>query len=288
MLASSRYYAGGKSPDQLGNIIFNDRGQRKNWFSWDAHSYDRSIPGWLIRDVMQIIKGWFALDEKQETLFDYVTDSLVVKQFIGPDGKMIEVHDGVPSGSMFTQIVDTVANLVILTTYLFHIGLSESEVLRFKCNICGDDNLIFHDGEIVVKDYCTYVAKNFGITSHPDKCKSGLCEYDAPQYLSRFWRASGAWRHPWLLAAKMISPERTRIYGSSKHRISPELIVYSYVLGYPSGLRELIDVGRFVTENNLRNSLLNATGGPVGLSGFLEYQIRYEGLSLDVPINILV
>lgn len=288
LLASCRYYAGGKAPDELAHIISGGRGRHKFWFSWDAHAYDRSIPGWLIRDAMQIIKSWFDLTEKEELLFDYITDSLVVKQFIGPEGKLIEVRNGVPSGSMFTQIVDTVVNMIILNTYLFHTGLTEEEVLSVECNICGDDNLIFHDGQIVIKDYCTYVAKNFGITSHPDKCKSGSCDYDPPEYLSKFWRSSGPWRHPLLLAAKMISPERTRVYDSKHRRVSPELIVYSYVLGYPTGLRELIDVGRFVIENNLGKSLLTTTGGPVGLSGFLEYQIRYEGMTLDVPIHILV
>lgn len=271
-LGTMPFYAGGKEPGSLQSLINAYRAKNKYWISLDYSVYDQSLPSWLIQDAFELI--WTMFEQSDHTkswrwLWDIVVHDFINKGFVGPRGVIITAHDGVPSGSMFTQIIDTICNLIMITCYFEHISSEH----RFTCIICGDDNLVFSPTEVDIKDVSGYLKRCFGITCHPDKCSHGTKDED-PEFLSRVWRTNGAWREPKVLWSKLVFPERFRPYNKNP-QLSPELIVYSYILAFPNGMRELINVDKFLKDNAFSmhgwsNSVLEYQ------SGYLSYSMRYR------------
>ena len=276
LLAASDYYAGGKKPGDLHQVILRLRGKYSHWLSLDYSAYDQSIPSWLIKASFDVIKSWFVFrNDREKRLFDVIVNDFVNKSFVWKEGKLVRAYHGVPSGSMYTQIIDTIANWIMIQTYYNSKGREET----VACNICGDDNLIFHHGWLDEADLCSYLTKNFGIVAHPDKCDRGTCKTDDPKYLSRTWRLRDVYRNPKVLVSKMLCPERFRDYKRNP-QMDPILIFYSYFLCYDGGMREFFDMEKFKLDNGhtLRDCSI---GNLVGVSGYLDYLVRYEGVSLS-------
>lgn len=271
-LGKKDFYVGGKDDASICDIINYNRSKFPEWMTLDYSHYDQSIPSWLIEDAFKLI--WdccFSSGSRNyhwKWLWDVIVNDFITKKFVGPDG-LISSNHGVPSGSMFTQIIDTIVNLLMINTYLLSKGNRTSDYFMI---ICGDDNLIFSKQKLDAQDISGYLLRNFGIECHPDKCSQG-CRAESPEFLSRVWETLGAWRDPKELFAKMVYPEKFRDYHGNK-QLSPELIVYSYILSYPLGMRELMDVERFKKDNELQlgswsDAILDYQ------TGYLSYFVRY-------------
>lgn len=243
------FYAMGKLPSDLHSLVVVTASKYACWTSVDYSRYDQSIPSWLIRDVFELI--WMCFDQatrsKYKQLFDIIVNDFIDKTFISEGGKLVYAHKGVPSGSMFTSIVDTLCNLVIVYTYFNYLSEKKGEEVQFASIICGDDNLICTREVVDLHDYSSYINHNFGIEIHVDKCKQSKRPGQPPEFLSRVWLTRGAYRNPKILLAKACYPENYRDYRNNPD-LSPGEIIYSYILAYPMGMRELIDVDRFVLD----------------------------------------
>lgn len=269
VFGDKNFYAGGKDPGVLSRIIYDRRKKHDYWISIDYSKYDQSIPGWLIGDAFELVKGMFNPYDfkKWESVWQLIVNDFIHKDIVDADGHLIHSHNGVPSGDMFTQIIDTVCNLIIIHTYM---NAKHADNI-WDCMICGDDNLIFTNQHIDLDDLSSYIQHNFGIQCHPDKCTEGT-EFDDPMFLSREWRAGGAWREPHEILAKMLYPERFRPYYSGE--ISAEMIVYSYILAFPMGMDELIDVDKFMNEVMIERDTIDSA--LKYQSGYYAYQQMYH------------
>lgn len=273
LMHNVHWYAGGKKPIDLSQIVNTKRMHYKYWFSIDYSQFDQSIPSWLIRDAFSIIHDSFKEFKDLEWLWEILVNDFINKAFVGPDGHLHYAENGVPSGSMFTQIIDTLCNRIMIATYFHSISKKRNQSVDYDCMICGDDNLGFANEVIDLNDLSGYLKRCFGILCKPEKCSQGK-QVDSPQFLSREWRHEGEWRHPKELVAKMLYPERWRPY-QSEPSLVPEAIVYSYILTYPRGMDELIDVRRFMRDHvGYLKSWTNAIFGYQ--TGYLSYLQRYE------------
>lgn len=263
-------YAGGKTPQQLFDLLNNFRAGHSRWVSIDYSKYDQSIPGWLIREAFDVIHSWFRLTPDEEKLWVVVVNTFVHKSIVGPDGELRHIDDGVPSGSMFTQLIDSIVNMLMIETFSCHKGRD----IPVTMNICGDDNLVFHDGWLDLIELSSYLKHNFGITMSPDKCDEG--GKDEPMmYLSRAFTPTGVYRHPKALIAHMMFPEHFRDY--RREEVTPEQIFFAYYLAYPQGMEEAFDISKFKRDyGNLE--IKEGSRALNYLPGLLRYQIRYEGL----------
>ena len=261
-LSTVDWYAGGKNDYQLDYHIDAARNRCIKWISLDYSKYDQSISKWLIEDAFEIIKCAFD-DLDDERLFDVMVSDFINKVFIDGDGVLHQAHKGVPSGSMFTQIIDSIVNYLMVQTYFI------SKNLDFTCFIMGDDNLIFVRRYLDKEDICSYLTKNFGITLNAIKSCEGEHK-DDPEFLSRFWTRQGPWRHPYILASKLMFPEKFRNY----KQVSPELVMYSYILAYKKGMKELIDVDKFLKLHNFDFEEVFKKGTKY-LPGYIGYYYQY-------------
>lgn len=244
LIAGQRFYAGGKPITGLSSIISGMRATYSDYASLDYSAYDQSISSWLIQDAFDVIKQSFRpFTEEEEQLWNVVVHDFIHKTYLSKDG-FVYSHKGVPSGSMFTQIIDSIVNRLMVLTFL------KSEDIRGEMLIMGDDNLIYYHakedyrGEAFVSDIASYLTKNFGIKCNSAKSSYGR-KWDDPEFLSRYWRFGGEWRHPRELISRLLFSERFRKYDE---QTTPELVVYSYILAYRLGMNDFFRVEDFLRD----------------------------------------
>lgn len=231
-------YAGGKDEGQIGRIITDARNKFSAYYSIDYSRFDQSLSNWLIYDAFQIVKSCFhPMNERDESLFNVIINDFINKTFICSEGDVIS-HKGVPSGSMFTQIIDSICNLLMIYTFLDYKNLSGFSI------VMGDDNLLFttdSHGEDRLSEIQSYLGRLFGVTINAEKSSSGKTSED-PEFLSRYWTSYGRWRHPHQLLSRLAYPERYRNYNDD---ITPAHVILAFVLSYNLGMQQLIDVTKF-------------------------------------------
>lgn len=269
-MATLKWYAGGKElSTQLASIITHLRTKFHHWVSLDYSAYDQSISAWLIRDAFKVIRAAFKnLSERDRQVMDVIEHDFIYKGFVLDDG----IHwacKGVPSGSMWTQIVDSIVNYLMIRTYLDAKG-SEGEML-----LMGDDNLLYTFDQIDVDDLSSYLAHNFGVNVNPSKTDHGSARQN-PTFLSSEWMPEGRNREYHEVLAKMMYPERRRFY--SKGRAKVEEVFYSYYLAYNIPMSKVFDIGQFLREYpNLKTISLNELGSRGYIPGHLHYLMNYSG-----------
>lgn len=127
--------------------------------SYDFTSFDSSVPNWLIHEAFDMIEALFDFGRyapspsgkvgipyastSLEGLFGRVRDYFINTPFTTPSGATYTKVHGVPSGSMFTNLVDTIVSRMVLT-YLHGVCCSiktYGDDCHVKCN-CGVSNTV--------------------------------------------------------------------------------------------------------------------------------------------------
>jgi hypothetical protein len=271
-MSSQDFYAGGKDESEISSIITNWRVKYPRFLSIDYSSFDQTISSWLIEDAFEVIRSAFVMYPWQNKLFDVIVNDFIHKDFVLSEG-ILHSDKGVPSGSMFTQIIDTLVNWLVVNTYFNSIN-EKAEMI-----IMGDDNAIFTRATINIEDLASYIIKNFGlIVKTDDKSNEGNCRTDDVKFLSRYWRFDGQWRHPNQLLSRLLFPERKRVYDGE---IGPQHVVYAFILTYRIGMEQLIDVRRFLHDYPIsKKFVLNNVDSrylPGALAYIKEYTLRATG-----------
>lgn len=233
------WYAGGKDPHQIGRVISDMRYKYCNFISLDYSHFDQSISNWLIEDAFDIVAS--AFDNLDEELYSVIVNDFIHKNFVSGEG-IVYSRKGVPSGSMFTQIIDSVVNRLMITTYFISVNDQVQMI------VMGDDNLLYTNYPVVVNEISSYLIKNFGVVVNPDKTSHGS-NHDDPEFLSREWRYNGQWREPNTVISKMLYPERYRDYERKDNKVDARLVLYAYILTYSLSMEYLMDVARFYSDN---------------------------------------
>jgi len=272
--ADYQRYAGGKNDNQIHSLVYDKGHYHNRWLSLDYSRYDQSVSSWLIRDAFQIVAAAFDLNDWETRMLSEVVRIFTKKEFVTPFG-MVSSSKGVPSGSMFTQIIDSIVNELMIRTVMRALKVDKYDMI-----IMGDDNLLFYESsEPLGRQICSYLTHNFGVIANESKLASGMCADSNFEFLSRTWKIGGAYRHPYVLLSKLAYPEHFRDYRRGK--ASPEEVLYSYCLAYPVGMRQLMDVERFTSDfRGIRSQLKSRESELSGyLSGYLRYQYVYLQVS---------
>lgn len=272
-MARKQFYAGGKDSYEISSILSNNRTRFKYYFSIDYSNFDATISSWLIEDAFQIIKETFILNDEMSRRFDIMVHDFIHKEIVLNEG-ILKAHRAVPSGSMWTQLIDSIVNAIAIITYFIAIG-EKAEMMTM-----GDDNIIFTNAITTLETISSYIRKNFGLDIKIDD-KSAVGRTNDPKgvkFLSRFWRWDGQYRHPYLLLSRMLFPERFRSYNDE---VKPELVVYAFILTYNLGMAELMNCQRFMNDLGpiSRKEVLRKVDSrylPGSLAFILEYTRRKD------------
>lgn len=266
LLGNTDWYAGGKDDLSINQYLRTFSKGRRHWITLDYSKFDSSIPAWLIYECFDVIKQVYDRDIYfDDALFTAVVNDFIHKVFIDGEGNLRESHKGVPSGSMFTQIIDSLANRLMIDTYMDMCGCSDYDMM-----IMGDDNIIFTREEVDSAALATYLAHNFGTKVNKDKSAGGKVGVNYPEFLSRRWTPFGIFRNPYELLAKLLCPERFRQY--RKKGFDPFQIVDAYMQSFELGMREIIDMKKF---RLMQGKKVRNVGREAYLTGLMRYRALY-------------
>jgi hypothetical protein len=119
------------------NIKFKDY----NKVSGDYSSYDQTLPSLWIKVSFEIIKDLYNFNNEYESLlYDKMVSYVMHGHIYHPKCGTIRRKRGIASGSVFTNLVDGIVNLLIMNYTSLVIGKDFSFI-----KVCGDDNLIPSD-----------------------------------------------------------------------------------------------------------------------------------------------
>lgn len=240
------YSAIGKPDEWITNWVWTQRVANRSYISLDYSKYDSTIPSWLIRSAFDVIRCAFTDDDSD--LLNVLEEDFINKNIVTGDGVFFTNH-GNPSGSGFTALVNGICNEIMTETWLHHFHL------KAFYNIMGDDNLIYLElpsikGQELIDKVGSYILHNFGVVINPRKSSFGTPR-DYPEYLSREWTTQGGRRDPGTVISLLAYPEGFREYDRYE-TLTPELVVFSYILAYPVTMNKLMDTHQFIRDTGLR------------------------------------
>lgn len=164
-IQTDTFYVIGQNGEKIGNKINNRFNKRlKRITSADISKFDQSLLNEVIISSFFILRNQLQLTQNESISFDkivsyFCTSIMVSKSKGAPPYAFVKTH-GVPSGSGFTNMIDSIAH-AIMVEYLYP-GLLD------QCLICGDDNL-FDSSHVDIKYYFEEFKTVFNMTIDPVK-----------------------------------------------------------------------------------------------------------------------
>nr|UUG74126.1 MAG: RNA-dependent RNA polymerase [XiangYun partiti-picobirna-like virus 4] len=134
----------------------------------DFKSFDSSPQEWLINIAFDILEQNIIFTGEMEKLsFEYSKYYFTHTPVVMPDGRLWRKHQGIPSGSYFTQLIGSIVNLII-TSYI-QLKLYNR---TFDTWVLGDDSLFGIPVDLGRPDLnaMARLVSPLGFTIHPDKC----------------------------------------------------------------------------------------------------------------------
>lgn len=107
----------------------------------DYKFFDATVPAWLIRDVFYVIMEKFNLRDRDRICLKKCISYFINTPIQNSDGRRFKKDHGIPSGSMFANIIGCLVNMVV-TWYTSKIVMGEYPVMDM---FFGDDGIAcFH------------------------------------------------------------------------------------------------------------------------------------------------
>nr|AOR51390.1 RdRp [Partitivirus-like 3] len=185
----------------------------------DWRRFDKQIPAWLVRDAFALLKECFRTDVvvdvegKVWPVNSHITNarwSKMVQYFINtpfrmPDGSRYMKSHGVPSGSCFTNIIDSIINAVVTRYCVYQTTGSFPEYDLYM----GDDSVFVTRGVVNLDDIASVADETFGFTLNVKKSYV-TSERTNVQFLGYFNDSGYPIRDQDFLIASFCLPERVQ------------------------------------------------------------------------------
>jgi hypothetical protein len=172
-------------------------------YSLDYSKFDSSIPERFIRDAFNILETWFSPQDRKDGAWQLIVNYFIHTPIVLPDGKLyVGKKRGVPSGSFFTQLIDSMVNLFLIHYCLKKLGHS---LKPWKVLVLGDDSIFSVDRRLSLSDLAVQLNK-LGISLNLEK--SGQNTY---HFLGARWKHALPRETLPEIIRRAIAPEKPRI-----------------------------------------------------------------------------
>lgn len=229
----------GKTSHEIGMKMAASVTNTKYHMSIDYSQFDACVRVDFIHAAFNAFRTWFDLSHEVYDgvsvgdIFDVVERYFITTPIVMPNRDkgcptlVLGKKRGVPSGSYFTQMVDSFANAALMfgISSRFQLGVKEKNMY-----ILGDDCLVFLNQQVDLNRISNYVNR-FGFKMNPLKGSSGVAN-QLVEYLGRKWR-NGFPLRSWSEAVRgALYPERRRTYSekSGERQMEAINLLNSYLL----------------------------------------------------------
>lgn len=196
----------------------------------DYSKYDTTLSKTMIRAAFRIIATWFDKTDLEQLGWDKIIHYFIFTPIVMPDGNLYKgKNHGVPSGSYFTQVVDSICNVALCYALASRFDLSINERSLF---VLGDDVLASVVGDVDLNKWADYLA-GMGMKLNVDKTL-----LDRAHFLGAFWDKGKPDVPIQEIVNKAVFPETYRNYGGQP-REGAEAVVRSYASNYLSAVQFL-------------------------------------------------
>lgn len=269
----------------LGLRILSASQSKKYFYSLDASQFDSSIQGPIIRIAFSIIRTWFDPEEVLECgrtvaeVLDIVENYFIHTPIVMPTGNRdvkgqgilyTGKKHGVPSGSYFTQLIDSIANVIVIGALASEFGFT---VNRHDILVLGDDLLFFTNMHLDIEKLARCAKALFGMNFNKEKSKHGYATEPVP-FLGRDWVRGVPYRETVKAVKKMLYPESYRKYKDTRKEGS--LVVMSYNLSAIQDVRLIPNRKGWYSDNDPTG--ISEQAGK--LSGLMRFKLREGGKDL--------
>lgn len=272
-------------------------------YSIDMSSYDASLHGSLIRTAFSILRSWFDPEEIEPIsgatvaeIFSIIENYFIHTPIVMPDLRLyLGKKHGVPSGSYFTQMIDSVVNVIIAGTISSYFSLN---VDKRDVYVLGDDLLIWSNRNMSLQDMSRFASRTFGVEFNPTKSMKFKFN-ESIHFLGRWWLNGVPDLDVDEIIKRMVYAERFRKYSKDpeerKRQVKLLLLSYASVyrnaysivrdtLGNGGQYRQppgAIDVGVYLHGGKVQRADPDKLSG---LQRYLEYYVRARDYgNADIP-----
>lgn len=218
----------GLSKPVLGTLLEIEVKQSGKYvYTLDYSKFDSSINSLLIATAFKILGTWFSDDDRISRGWDKLVQYFTATPIVMPDGNLyLGKKHGVPSGSYFTQLVDSVVNTILIGMISSRFELS---VDKRKFFVLGDDSIFSSDVRLNMHEVAAFL-KNYGFKMNELKSKVGVLHF-----LGAYWVKGLPDLPVEEIVSKALWPENFRVYKNKKREA--QLVLASYAGQYLSGWR---------------------------------------------------
>lgn len=207
-------------------------------YGLDMSKFDASCSRSLIKMAFGILRHNLHLTAVEEKIYHEVMQYFIYTPILMPDGYTYKKRRGVPSGSYFTQMVDSIINYFIIQ-YVW-LSLTNTTIRKQRIFVLGDDSLFGANQAFKLKVVAQEFAK-IGFTVHQDAKSYTAIDNNRPvEMMQHLWDHGVVDRDQRDIAVRMCYPERytktdnvkeliiTRMYQYSADSLSAHQILYEF------------------------------------------------------------
>jgi hypothetical protein len=291
-LFKARPFVWGLRGHERAAIIAEIETRFKYVYSLDFSKFDSTIPARMIDDAFRVARTHLELDEQEMAVWRKYVNDFIHSRIIAPDGNVYQKHKGVPSGSAFTSVIDSIVNL-ILVSYMWE-KVTGHSLPHDRVLVMGDDVIVGSNARLS-KSQLASAASDLGFVLSVEKTtitdtsdESQKYDINHTHFLGYWWQHSQPNRPEFELIQRMIYPERHR----KRERHEWVVRLLGYAMTSRQGFHILARV--FPHPDTLQVYLTAADRAKelgwdedddlpdVDLPGQLRYRRRIEGETIDL------
>jgi len=167
----------GKSAQRLYTEWCANLREGETLYGLDFSAFDTSVPAWIIKLAFDILRQNINFEtfdgkpvskqeaQKWRNVWDGMVYYFINTPILMPDGRMFRKFRGVPSGSWWTQMIDSVINFIVVD---YIAGCQQVEIRNLK--VLGDDSAGRGNNDldlVVAQEDC----EPMGMVLKPEKCE---------------------------------------------------------------------------------------------------------------------